>query len=120
MSSTQYPSPAEVAATLDALTADLIDEPTFKFRKREYGGWYVDHNDLRLGWVVKNSAGNWAIVTYTTRTGLGTVTLDEATSRQQAAIYLAISVCYSHRDEYEIAMEKSYCDEQRYLAIINR
>ena len=113
------PTPAEVTATLDTLSADLVNAPTLTFTKREFGGYYVNYQGLCLGWIVKTSAG-WATWTYSDATNLGTDHVDTASTRQLAADYLAFDLRNgtATRYHFENAMTERYESEQRYLDLI--
>jgi len=124
MSSQQYPSPATVEAALDALNIAGRDAD-IRYAKREFGGYHVTFNGVRLGWVVKNySTNTWAAYTVDAFAKTGVRCVEWATDTRGHATQLIIGDLAGRWDTgrhgYEQAMEDGYRREQRLLAIINR
>ena len=110
-------SPAEVTAILNQL---VNDKTTIKFTKREQGGYFVECNDLRLGWVVKSyGSSKWSAYTYDDRQEYGVIKLGfQSSTRQDGSDSLAdmLGRFGSSREEFEVAAERRYCAQQRLLA----
>lgn len=113
------PNPETVEQVLNALAADLVNAPTFKFRKREYGGYFVEYRGLTLGWVVR-PYGESTWNAYAVQDDRVRQLDHGAPTRQYAADFLATMVARQTgvRINFEIAMERRFLDEQRITRLL--
>lgn len=119
-----------IEAALDELDAALwkdngihlrLEDPTYKFVKREVGGYYVEFAGQRLGWVVKNPSG-WACYTYGETPGRGTLVDERSDTRSDVVQTLAMRLTRQTltRSAFLIYWEKRLIDDRRFAELMAR
>ena len=118
-----------IEAQLDALRSDLYEsddsdsllrpeDVRFTFTKRSMGGYFVEHNDLSLGWVVKSCQDNLWRFMMPCKSSLRGVCVTVGVTRFDACQSAAIEAL---RFRFEFVSQKlaRHADEQRYAKLMS-
>lgn len=118
-----------VEAQLDALRTDLYEsddsdsllrpeDVRFTFTKRDVGGYFVKHNDLSLGWVVKSCQDDlWRFMMPQTGSMRG-VCVTVGVTRFDACQSAAIEALW-RRFEFVSQKLARHADKQRYAKLMS-